>query len=166
MLASEFGDDYDAIPAYEQIYALAGPTQTYRITGDPRILDDIEMTVRLFDQLLPRPRARAATSPTSTRSRSTRVHESLGHNRARKNWNSVGDHAPAYLINLWLATGEHRYADFLEYTFDTIVEHFPDYEQQPVRPREVPRGLEPRPRTGAGSRTGRSSATTSRSPGT
>ena len=30
ILASEFGDDYDAIPAYEQIYALAGPTQTYR----------------------------------------------------------------------------------------------------------------------------------------
>ena len=39
ILASEFGDDYDAIPAYEQIYALAGPTQTYRVTGDPRILE-------------------------------------------------------------------------------------------------------------------------------
>ena len=36
IFTSEFGDDYDAIPAYEQIYALAGPTQTYRITGDPR----------------------------------------------------------------------------------------------------------------------------------
>ena len=35
VFASEFGDDYDAIPAYEQIYALAGPIQTYRITGDP-----------------------------------------------------------------------------------------------------------------------------------
>ena len=34
ILASEFGDDYEAIPAYEQIYALAGPTQVYRITGD------------------------------------------------------------------------------------------------------------------------------------
>jgi len=32
--ASEFGDDFDAIPAYEQIYALAGPLQTYRVTGD------------------------------------------------------------------------------------------------------------------------------------
>ena len=50
LLASEFGDDYDAIPAYEQIYALAGPTQTYRITGDPRILSDIEKTVELFDR--------------------------------------------------------------------------------------------------------------------
>ena len=27
---------------------------------------------------------------------------------------------------------------------DTIEQHFPDYEQQPVRPGEVPRGLEPR----------------------
>ena len=42
ILASEFGDDYDAIPAYEQIYALAGPTQTFRVTGDPRIQSDIE----------------------------------------------------------------------------------------------------------------------------
>ncbi|MEJ7651964.1 MAG: N-acyl-D-glucosamine 2-epimerase, partial [Chloroflexia bacterium] len=50
VLASEFGDDYDAIPAYEQIYALAGPTQTYRITGDPEILSDIERTVVLFNK--------------------------------------------------------------------------------------------------------------------
>ena len=35
---------------YEQIYALAGPTQTYRVTGDPRILSDIERTVELFDR--------------------------------------------------------------------------------------------------------------------
>ena len=40
IFTSEFGDDYDAIPAYEQIYALAGPMQTYRLTGDPRIMDD------------------------------------------------------------------------------------------------------------------------------
>ena len=50
IFASEFGDDFDAIPAYEQIYALAGPIQTYRITGDPRILRDAEMTVDLFDR--------------------------------------------------------------------------------------------------------------------
>ena len=44
------GDDYDCIPAYEQIYALAGPVQTYRITGDQRILRDAEKTVDLFDE--------------------------------------------------------------------------------------------------------------------
>jgi hypothetical protein len=50
VFASEFGDDFDAIPAYEQIYALAGPIQTYRVTGDPRILRDAEMTIDLFDR--------------------------------------------------------------------------------------------------------------------
>ncbi len=43
----------------------------------------------------------------------------------------MGDHAPAYLINLYLATGEKRYADFLEYTFDTIAKYFPNYEESP-----------------------------------
>jgi hypothetical protein len=57
--------------------------------------------------------------------------ESLAHNRARKNWNSVGDHAPAYLINLYLATGDPKHADFLEYTFDTITRFFPDYLNSP-----------------------------------
>jgi hypothetical protein len=38
VFASEFGDDYDGVPMYEQIYALAGPTQTYRISGDPAIM--------------------------------------------------------------------------------------------------------------------------------
>jgi hypothetical protein len=57
--------------------------------------------------------------------------QSLGENRAKKNWNSVGDHAPAYLINLYLATGEERYGRMLEYTFDTIAGHFPDYDCSP-----------------------------------
>jgi mannose/cellobiose epimerase-like protein (N-acyl-D-glucosamine 2-epimerase family) len=43
----------------------------------------------------------------------------------------VGDHAPAYLINLYLATGEERYGRMLEYTFDTIAKHFPDYDNSP-----------------------------------
>jgi anti-anti-sigma regulatory factor len=51
--------------------------------------------------------------------------------KARKNWNSVGDHAPAYLINLYLATGDEKYADFLAYTADTIEEHFRDYKSSP-----------------------------------
>lgn len=49
IFASEFGDDYYAIPAYEQIYALAGPIQTYRCTGDPKIMDDTEKTIKLFN---------------------------------------------------------------------------------------------------------------------
>ena len=50
VLASEFGEDYNAIPCYEQIYALAGPTQTYRLTGDPTIMSDIQDTIALFQR--------------------------------------------------------------------------------------------------------------------
>ncbi|MDP9313438.1 MAG: AGE family epimerase/isomerase [Chloroflexota bacterium] len=130
LLSSEFGDDYDAIPMYEQIYALAGPVQTYRVTGDPQILRDAEQTIELFDRFyLDHERGGyfSHLDPLTLDPRSA----ALAHNQARKNWNSVGDHAPAYLINLWLATGDERYADFLQYTADTIVAHFPDYEHSP-----------------------------------
>jgi mannose/cellobiose epimerase-like protein (N-acyl-D-glucosamine 2-epimerase family) len=130
VFASEFGDDFDAIPAYEQIYALAGPIQTYRVTGDPRILRDAELTVDLFDRFfIDRSQGGyfSHLDPITLDPRS----ESLGANRGKKNWNSVGDHAPAYLINLYLATGEERYARMLEYTFDTITSHFPNYEESP-----------------------------------
>ena len=130
VFASEFGDDFYAIPAYEQIYALAGPVQTYRITGDPRILDDAERTVALFDRYF-HDRERGGyfshVDPVTLDPRSA----SLGANRAKKNWNSVGDHAPAYLINLWLATGDEHYSRMLEYTFDTIEKHFPDFATSP-----------------------------------
>ena len=129
--ASEFGDDYDAIPCYEQIYALAGPTQTYRITGDPLIRADIDATINLFNRYFKDHSERGGyyshIDPITLDPHS----ESLGHNRSRKNWNSVGDHAPAYLINLYLASGEQEHADFLEYTFDTIHAHFPDYDHSP-----------------------------------
>jgi mannose/cellobiose epimerase-like protein (N-acyl-D-glucosamine 2-epimerase family) len=128
--SSEFGDDFDAIAMYEQIYALAGPTQTYRITGDKRILSDIDRTVTLFDRFFKDPQLGGYFShvdPVTLDPRSG----SLGHNRARKNWNSVGDHAPAYLINAVLATGRKDLEDFLVTTGDTIVERFPDYETSP-----------------------------------
>jgi mannose/cellobiose epimerase-like protein (N-acyl-D-glucosamine 2-epimerase family) len=130
IFASEFGDDFDAIPAYEQIYALAGPVQTYRVTGDPRIRRDAEMTVDLFDRFFLDKEKGGYFShldPIALDARSG----ALGANRAKKNWNSVGDHAPAYLINLYLATGEERYARMLEYTFDTITARFQDYSRSP-----------------------------------
>ena len=131
IFASEFGDDYDAIPAYEQIYALAGPTQTYRVTGDPRIMNDIELTINLFNRyFLDKTDKGGFFSHIDPITLSPHC-QSLGHNRAKKNWNSVGDHAPAYLINLWLATGKDEYANFLEYTFDTIEKRFPDYDHSP-----------------------------------
>lgn len=129
--ASEFGDDYMGIPAYEQIYALAGPIQTYRLTGDPRILSDAEKTIALFDRFFLDTEKGGYFShldPITLDPRSASLPE---RNRGKKNWNSVGDHAPAYLINLYLATGEEKYAKFLEYTFDTITKYFPDYDNSP-----------------------------------
>jgi mannose/cellobiose epimerase-like protein (N-acyl-D-glucosamine 2-epimerase family) len=130
VFASEFGDDYDAIPMYEQIYALAGPTQTYRITGDPAIMKDITMTIDLFDRFFLDKEKQGYFSHIDPITLDPRA-ASLGHNRGRKNWNSVGDHAPAYLINLWLATHEPKYKDFLVYTADCITKYFPDYQHSP-----------------------------------
>jgi mannose/cellobiose epimerase-like protein (N-acyl-D-glucosamine 2-epimerase family)/anti-anti-sigma regulatory factor len=130
ILASEFGDDYDAIPAYEQIYALAGPTQTYRITGEPAIASDIQKTINMFQKYYLDRKLGGYFShvdPVTFDPRS----ETLDKNRARKNWNSVGDHAPAFLINAVLATGNREWADMLEYCADMITEHFQDYENSP-----------------------------------
>ncbi|MEW6755147.1 MAG: AGE family epimerase/isomerase [Candidatus Latescibacterota bacterium] len=130
-LGSLFGDDWGAIPLYEQIYALAGPTQTYRITGDPSILSDIEKSMALFDRYFKDTSPKGGYYNHITVDTFDPRDPRLGHNQARKNWNSIGDHAPAYLINLWLATGEERHADFLELTFDTIVDRFPAKDGSP-----------------------------------
>ena len=130
LFTSEFDDDYDAIPMYEQIYALAGLVQTFRVTGDREIADDVEGTLRLFEKFFRDHESGGYYSHIDPIMLSP-DHESLGVNRSRKNWNSVGDHAPAYLINLYLATGEERHADMLARTFDAIVEHFPDYGHSP-----------------------------------
>jgi mannose/cellobiose epimerase-like protein (N-acyl-D-glucosamine 2-epimerase family) len=130
LFTSEFSDDYDAIPMYEQIYALAGPVQTFRVSGDPRILSDADATLRLFEKFY-RDYDQGGYYSHLDPIQLSPHHESIGVNASRKNWNSVGDHAPAYLVNLYLATGEQRHADMLERTFDTIVDHFPDYEVSP-----------------------------------
>ncbi|MEV6035160.1 AGE family epimerase/isomerase [Nonomuraea sp. NPDC052116] len=134
LFTSEFGDDYDAIPMYEQIYALAGPTQLYRLTGDPRIASDINGTLRLFKKFFHDPERGGYYSHIDPILLSPH-HESLGPNRSRKNWNSVGDHAPAYLINLFLATGDERHADMLEETFDLIAQHMPRKDSPYVQER-------------------------------
>lgn len=130
LLTSEFSDDYDSIPAYEQIYALAGPVQTMRMNGDPKVLWDAQKTVELFDKYFKDHQGDGYFSHVDPWTLDPRS-DALKQNRARKNWNSVGDHAPAYLINLYLATGDPKYADFLEETFDTIEAHFPNYEESP-----------------------------------
>jgi mannose/cellobiose epimerase-like protein (N-acyl-D-glucosamine 2-epimerase family) len=141
VLASEFGDDYDAIPCYEQIYALAGLTQVYRITGEPRIKEIIDLTINLFDRYFkdtttfpdgtPRRGYYSHIDPVTFDPLSPALDDGTRTNRDRKNWNSVGDHIPAYLINLFLATGDQRYATMLEEQCDTITKYFPDYDNSP-----------------------------------
>lgn len=126
IFASEFGDDFDAIPAYEQIYALAGPTQTFRITGDTRICTDIQMTINMFQKYFLDRKLGGYWSHIDPITFDGTA-ESLDRNRARKNWNSVGDHAPAYLINAVLATDNPEWKTMLEYCADTITQHFQDY---------------------------------------
>ena len=133
LIGSSAGGDEggNAMPCYEQIYALAGLTQTYRLNGDPELLRDIEDTItfmnRYFKDHGPNGGYYSHVDPVTMS-----PHEaSLGQNKARKNWNSIGDHAPAYLINLYLATEESKYADFLEETFDFICKYFPDYGYSP-----------------------------------
>jgi mannose/cellobiose epimerase-like protein (N-acyl-D-glucosamine 2-epimerase family) len=130
LFTSEFDDDYDAIPMYEQIYALAGPTQTFRVTGDRRVVSDIDHTLRLFDNHFRDDKLGGYFSHVDPVLLSPHA-DSLRYNKSRKNWNSVGDHAPAYLVNAFLGTGDPRYAEMLEHTFDTIVDHFPDYHNSP-----------------------------------
>jgi mannose/cellobiose epimerase-like protein (N-acyl-D-glucosamine 2-epimerase family) len=130
LYGSEFNDDEDTIPAYEQIYAIAGPTQTYRINGDPKILKDIKMTIDLFDKYFFDKEKGGYFSHIDPITLDPRA-DSLKWNKARKNWNSVGDHAPAYLINLCLATGNQKYIDFLKYTADCIEKYFQDYANSP-----------------------------------
>ncbi|GAA0812822.1 AGE family epimerase/isomerase [Spirilliplanes yamanashiensis] len=141
VFASEFGDDYDAIPCYEQIYALAGLTQVYRITGDPKLREIIDMTITMFHRYFedttshpdgtPRRGYYSHIDPVTFDPLSPALDDGIRTNRDRKNWNSIGDHIPAYLINLFLTTGEQQYADELESLCDQITEHFPDYGSSP-----------------------------------
>lgn len=171
LFASEGPDDHGTIPLYEQIYALAGLTQFYRITLEWEVLEDIRRTINSFQDFFWDPtQEQIAKMDPSTRGHFVGPDGTLrpgfvGHggyyshldpgtmrpdtmkggtdaaaNRSRKNWNSIGDHIPAYLVNLILSLdplpeGEIR-RDFkpllercwgiLEETSSLICEKFPD----------------------------------------
>jgi mannose/cellobiose epimerase-like protein (N-acyl-D-glucosamine 2-epimerase family) len=134
VLQSECREDACTIPAYEQIYALTGAVQTYRITGDPGIRSDVLHTVNFLERYFRDPVHGGYFSHVDAETLNPRS-ATLGINRARKNWNSVGDHAPAYLVNFWLATGDPRLADLLIDVADTVERHFPDSESPFVHER-------------------------------
>ena len=79
IFASLFAEDQGTLPLYEQIYALAGLAQYYRISNDWEVLHDIQRTLNTFETFFadfadkPRPAAGVtsarptASSPTSIR---------------------------------------------------------------------------------------------------
>jgi hypothetical protein len=107
ILPSLFEDDKGTIPLYEQIYALAGLTQFFRIAGDWEVLHDIRRTITTFQLMFADDREGqlegyfSHIDPVTFSWNSPELSET--DNRAHKNWNSIGDHLPAYLINLILA---------------------------------------------------------------
>jgi hypothetical protein len=108
-MTSQNGDDRDTIPLYEQIYALAGLAQYYRITLDWEVMDDIHRTIRTFNEFYLDFESKygkdAFGDYFSHLDYATLGwdSEALGDNKAKKNWNSIGDHIPAYLVNLILS---------------------------------------------------------------
>ncbi|GAA4672867.1 hypothetical protein Prum_076490 [Phytohabitans rumicis] len=148
LMASEFPDDAGAIPLYEQIYALAGLGQYYRITGDWEVLADIRRTLNTFRDFYRDDEAARERGLPGYGGYFSHLDDvtfrpdsaALGPNQSRKNWNSIGDHLPAYLVNLVLAVeplprGEARSAferlqndaiELLDETVALIVEKFPD----------------------------------------
>jgi mannose/cellobiose epimerase-like protein (N-acyl-D-glucosamine 2-epimerase family) len=164
VIASENPDDEGLIPLYEQIYALAGLAQYYRITLDWEVMEDIRRTVNTFQAFFWDPpsakeeKGFAGTGgyyshldPVTMRPDSPHM-GSNDENRARKNWNSIGDHIPAYLINLVLSLdplpevlhgpARDKIEAFLEVcrgileeTTDLIIEKFPDPDSDYVNER-------------------------------
>ena len=152
LFASQGTDDQGTIPLYEQIYALAGLTQYYRITLDWEVLEDIRRTINTFqDFFWDSPQATGKgfagkggyyshLDPATMRPDTMRDGTPAAENRSRKNWNSVGDHIPAYLVNLILSLeplpqGSVRRAfapllelchGILDETSSLICEKFPD----------------------------------------
>ena len=158
IFASQGPDDKDAIPLYEQIYALAGLTQYYRITLDREVLNDIRLTINSFQAFFhdypeaAKEKGFAGTGgyyshldPVTMRPDSPQ----LGQNAKQKNWNSIGDHIPGYLINLILTLDPLPHGDarpmleellktclgILDETASLIVEKFPDPESDYVNER-------------------------------
>ena len=125
IVASRFSDDAGTIPLYEQIYAIAGLTQYYRVTGDPEVLADIEKSVRFMDDYYwdatPAGGYFSHINPGTLRS-----DDAGGQNVRKKNWNSVGDHLPAYLENLYLGTRQPQYLQRMRELGTLIATHFPD----------------------------------------
>jgi hypothetical protein len=121
-------------------------THYYRITGEGEVLDDIQRTVKSFNRFFLDEKSVneefpgyggyfSHVDPVTMRPDS----DALGDRKLRKNWNSIGDHIPAYLVNIILALDPlpvHAGDDVKEFleicnelldrTTNLIIEKFPD----------------------------------------
>lgn len=131
ILASEAGDDLDAIACYEQIYALAGLAQTFRATGDPTLLKLCQGTIGFlqtyFKDSGPDGGYYTHVDPITFNPQD----DSLARNRARKNWNSIGDHIPAYLVQLYLGSEGEEFKSFLVELQDLLLSRFKPSDNSP-----------------------------------
>jgi mannose/cellobiose epimerase-like protein (N-acyl-D-glucosamine 2-epimerase family) len=152
LVPSDNPDDKGSLALYEQIYALAGQTLYYRISLDPDILEDITRTLSTFKDFYLDVRREDDSEIFSGKDGwfSHIDYATLRPNRnpnpindMRKNWNSVGDHIPAYLINLILAIdplpvgGESKFSellalchDMLKRSTELILDKFPDKDEK------------------------------------
>lgn len=140
IVPSRFKEDTGLIPLYEQIYCLAGLTQYYRITQDPDVLADIDKTMafmndRYWDNAPSDPMMAGYFSHLAPDTLGLDLKPEYGFNQRKKNWNSVGDHLPAYLFNLYLATGKPCHLERLRHLARLIARHFPDRESPFVQER-------------------------------
>lgn len=113
ILASLFDDDVQTLPLYEQIYALAGLAQYFRITQDWEVLTDIKRTIAMFNHFYADPPEMQDKEQVGENGYYSHIDEvefsphadklDERSNKSQKNWNSIGDHLPAYLINLMIA---------------------------------------------------------------
>jgi mannose/cellobiose epimerase-like protein (N-acyl-D-glucosamine 2-epimerase family) len=136
ILPSNFNEDINTIPLYEQIYAIAGLAQYYKATRDWQALDDIRGTIAFFEQYY-RDNGKdkgfySHIDPIDFNFDSLWLEPGMGNNRSKKNWNSVGDHTPAYMLNLMLAIQDipeldkefNYYKDIQKEMADLILEKF------------------------------------------
>ncbi len=119
LLPSQNAEDRGTIPLYEQIYALAGLAMYYRISNDWEVLHDIQRSITSFNTFFADRRPASGADPADGQRhdgffshidpvRFSWDAPELDANpderkRGQKNWNSIGDHLPAYLVNLILA---------------------------------------------------------------
>ena len=147
LVPSQSGDDMGSIPLYEQIYALAGLGNYYRISLDWEVLEDIRRTVRAFNDFYLDEKREDDPAFQGNGGYFSHIDYATmrpdrnqnPNNNLKKNWNSVGDHIPAYLINLLLSLdpqpvgGRQDLAgildiarEMLERVTNLIVDKFPD----------------------------------------